>query len=395
MGGPRYETKNEAGVTYSLRSVRRLLVFTCFAALLAGCATQPRQIYSAAEQLAATPPGFLDIRMTTSDPKAVDELVSAIREMRARRGTPIEVLSLSGGGANGAYGAGVLYGWSERGDRPQFDIVTGVSTGALAAPFAFLGPDHDEILKRAYTGGYTQRLLDFQGFLALFRPGLYSGRPLSNLVETFIDESLVAAVAREHEKGRRLLVATSNLDTQDLALWNLGAIAATAAPNSVALFRQVLLASASVPGIFPPVMIDVVSRGRHFSEMHVDGSTNTSFVAVPESLLFSERSRAGSPTGNLYVLINGKLKSEFSITPLSTLPILERSYDTMSKVNTRIALQAVASFGKLSGVAVALSYIPESTPTSPLDFDKVRMTALFDLGRRQALAKKAWEPVGH
>jgi hypothetical protein len=140
-------------------------------------------------------------------------------------------------------------------------------------------------------------------------------------------------------------------------------------------------------------MIDVESNGRHFAEMHVDGSTNTSFVAVPESLLFAERPSASTDTGNLYVLINGKLKNEFAITPLSTLPILERSYDTTSKVNTRIALQAVASFGKRSGVVVRLSYIPAGSETSPLDFDKTRMTALFDLGRSHALANEVWEPV--
>jgi hypothetical protein len=321
-------------------------------------------------------------------------MVTAIRDMRARRSTSLEVLSLSGGGANGAYGAGLLYGWSERGDRPTFDIVTGVSTGALAAPFAFLGRDYDEILKRAYTGGYTRSLLDFRGLLALFRPGLYSGRPLAQLVETFIDEQLVAAVSKEHEKGRQLLVATTNLDTQDLVLWDLGAIAATGGSSSIALFRNVLMASASVPGIFPPVMIEVESHGRRFEEMHVDSSTITSFVAVPEPLLFLELSAPNAPPGNLYVLINGKLKSEFSITPLSTLPILERSYDTTSKVNTRIELQAVASFGKRTGFAVGLSYIPEGTETSPLDFDKARMTALFELGRHRALTGQAWQSVG-
>lgn len=370
-------------------------LFSAFLALvLAGCATQQRQIFSATEQSAASPTGFSQIRMTTSDPEAIDKMVATIRALRSGRSSSLEVLSLSGGGANGAFGAGVLYGWSERGDRPTFDIVTGVSTGALAAPFAFLGRDYDGVLKQAYTGGYTRSLLDFQGLLALFRPGLYSGRPLAKLVETFIDGKLVDSVGREHGKGRRLLVATTNLDTQELVLWDMGAIAAVGGSSSVTLFRDVLVASASIPGIFPPVMIEVESHERRFTEMHVDGSTITSFVAVPESLLFSEPQPANAPPSNLYVLINSKLESEFDITPLSTLPILERSYDTTSKVNTRIALQAVASFGKRAGFAVGLSYIPAGTETSPLDFDRARMMDLFEVGRRQALTNRLWQSVG-
>lgn len=381
-------------MTYRPRFFGHLLFVTLVAILLAGCAAQSRQPFSAADQMIAAPPGYSNIRVATSDPRAVDALVSAVKSLRAAREASLSILSLSGGGANGAYGAGVLYGWSERGDRPSFDIVTGVSTGALTAPFAFLGREYDEVLRLAYTGGYTRGLLDFRGLLALFRPGLYSGRPLAHLVETFIDEPLVAAVAREHEKGRLLFVATSNLDTQDLVLWNLGAIAASRRDDSVALFRKVLLASSSVPGIFPPVMIDVEANGRRFAEMHVDGSTITSFVAVPESLLFSVPGPTKSPAGDLFVLINGKLRSEFEITPLATLPILERSYDTTSKVNTRIELQAVANFVKRSGFTVRLSYIPEGTKTSPLDFDKARMTSLFDLGRQNALAAKVWQEVG-
>ncbi|MGE4063215.1 MAG: DUF1003 domain-containing protein [Rhodospirillaceae bacterium] len=375
-------------------AVQNLVRCACFALLLAGCATQQRQPFTLVEQIAATPPGFSEIRMSTSDPAALDELVTSVRTMRTRSTAPLQVLSLSGGGANGAFGAGVLYGWSERGDRPAFDIVTGVSTGALAAPFAFLGRDYDEVLKHAYTGGYTRGLLDFQGLLALFRPGLYSGAPLARLVETFIDEAIVSAVAHEHQKGRWLIVATTNLDTQDLVLWDMGAIAATGGPSSLALFRRILLASSSVPGIFPPVLIDVEANGRRFSEMHVDGSTVTSFVAVPESLLFADQAPATGATGNLYVLVNGKIDREFAVTPLSTLPILERSYDTTSKVNTRIELQAVANFGKRSGFELSISHIPQGVATSPLDFDRNRMTALFDLGRSYALEDAAWEHVG-
>ncbi|MGE3334916.1 MAG: patatin-like phospholipase family protein [Rhodospirillaceae bacterium] len=369
----------------------RQIAATLFTLGLAGaCAAPARVAYTAAEQRGAVPPGFDHVRLSISDRAEAEKLVEYFRAERAARGRPLEILSLSGGGANGAFGAGVLYGWSQHGDRPSFDIVTGISTGALAAPFAFLGPAYDEALKAGYTSGQSADLLDFLGLLAFFRPSLFSGHPLERLVEGLIDDKVVAAVAKEHQGGRRLLVGTTNLDTQTLTLWDMGAIAGAGGPRATELFRKVLIASASVPGVFPPVMVEVEASGRRFSEMHVDGSAISSFFAVPDPLLLWTDQNAASLKARLYVLINGALDEEFAVTPNKTLSILERSFDVASKTNTRTELAAVAAFAERNGLALRVSHVPPGLNPSPLDFNQQRMTALFEQGRAAGAAGSAW-----
>lgn len=361
--------------------------------LTSACAAPARIVYTAAEQRAAVPPGFADVRLSISERAEAEKLIDVFRAERAARGRPLEILSLSGGGANGAFGAGVLYGWSQHGGRPTFDIVTGISTGALAAPFAFLGPAYDEALKAGYTGGGSANLLDFEGLFAFFRPSLFSGRPLERLVEDLIDDKVVAAVAKEHRAGRRLLVGTTNLDTQSLTLWNMGAIASVGGANATRLFRKVMIASASVPGVFPPVMVDVEADGRRFAEMHVDGSAIASFFAVPDSLLLWTDQESAGLKARLYVLINGALDEDFAVTPNKTISILQRSFDVASKTNTRTELTAVAAFAERNGLTLRVSHVPPGVNSSPLDFNQQRMTALFEQGRSAGAAGTAWESL--
>jgi len=363
------------------------------AALLTACAAPARLSYTADEQRLATPPGFPDVRISAAEHDGATRLMTFFQRERVARAEALQVLAISGGGANGAFGAGVLYGWTQRGDRPVFDIVTGISTGALTAPFAFLGPAYDNELKTAYTSGQSANLLDFRGLLALFRPSLFKGRPLERLVDDLIDDALVAAVAKEHQSGRRLLVGTTNLDTQMLTLWNMGAIAAVGGPQATALFRSVLTASASVPGVFPPVMIDVESGGRRFAEMHVDGSAISSFFAVPEPLLLRTDAASSGRKANLFVLVNGALDKDFAVTPNETVAILRRSIDAASKTGTRTELAAVAAFAARNNIDLQVSYVPPGVNPSPLDFDQARMSALFEQGRAASAGRAAWRKV--
>ncbi len=372
----------------------RLLAALMFTLGFAGaCATPPRLTYTAAEQRAAVPPGFVDVRISASAPEGAERLMTFFQRERVTHDRPIEVLAISGGGANGAFGAGVLYGWTQRGDRPAFDVVTGISTGALAAPFAFLGSTYDDELKAGYTDGQSSKLLDFRGVLALFRPSLFSGRPLEELVDGLIDDAMVAAVAKEHQAGRRLLIGTTNLDTQSLTLWNMGAVAAVGGPAATKLFREILIASSSVPGVFPPVMIEVEAGGRRFAEMHVDGSAISSFFAVPEPLLLWTGEDDLPHRANLYVLVNGALDTDFAVTPNETVAILRRSIDAASKTNTRTELAAVAAFAERNDVDLWVSYVPPGLSPSPLDFDQARMSALFEQGRAAAAGGAAWRGV--
>ncbi len=203
-------------------------------------------------------------------------------------------LAISGGGENGAYGAGLLTGWTALGTRPEFKGVTGVSTGALIAPFAFLGPAYDAQLERFYTTIDRGDVMRSRGLItALLRDSLYDSTPLLNLIRGALTPEMVAAIGREYsEKGRLLLVGTTNLDVPVGVLWNIGDIAASGRQDATELIAKILLASASIPGAFPPVMIDIESGGHHFQEMHVDGGTVAQVMLYPPSLRLSLRPRA-------------------------------------------------------------------------------------------------------
>lgn len=375
---------------YTARLLATLFVTFIF---VAACASPPRVPFTLAEQRMAVPPGFADVRISASEQEGAERLMTFFQRERMTRDRPLEILALSGGGANGAFGAGVLYGWTQRGDRPAFDVVTGISTGALAAPFAFLGSDYDDELKSGYTDGQSSNILDFLGVLALFRPSLFSGGPLETLVQDLIDDTLVAAVAKEHAAGRRLLIGTTNLDTQSLTLWNMGAVAAVGGPRATKLFRSILIASSSIPGIFPPVMIEVESGGRRFAEMHVDGSAIASFFAVPEPLLLWTAQEKLPHPANLYVLMNGALDADFEVTPAETIAILRRSVDVAGKTNNRTQLAAVAAFAGRNNVDLRVSSVPPGVRPSPLDFDQKRMSALFEYGRQAASNGAAWRSL--
>ena len=303
----------------------------------------------------------------------------------------LKVLSLSGGGANGAYGAGLIYGWSESSVRPTFDVVTGVSTGALAAPFAFLGPSWDEELKDAYTSPQTENLISFRSFAAAFNPSLFSSKRLDELVTGYVTPELLTAIAAEHAKGRRLLVATTNLDTQQTVIWDMGAIATEGGEDAKELFKDVLVASASIPGVFPPVLLPgMVGTGQIIAEMHVDGGVNVPYLAIPEELMLWTSPNPRTAASQLYVIVNGQAGRNFGTTRGSLSGILSRTYDSMSKASLRTHLALTASFSHRNNVEFSFTAIPDNVQASALAFDQETMTALFEVGRERGRDGSAW-----
>lgn len=231
-----------------------------------------------------------DIRSSDPDQTAfVDWLQDHVGDARASSPDgSLNILALSGGGAGGVFGAGALKGLTLSGARPTFQIVTGVSTGALIAPFAFLGPEWDDELEAAYTGGASAELLDSVGLFSLFRVGIVNDANLRKLVSDYISPELVAAVAAESAKGRILLVATTNLDAEAPVFWDMGAIARQGGEDARRMFIDVLVASSSVPGAFPPVMIPVRDSSGAHDEMHVDGGVTVPFFLFPEVAFISD-----------------------------------------------------------------------------------------------------------
>lgn len=356
---------------------------------VAGCGSIARSPDGVVRLMDASLAPTADPRIRASDAERLEVLATDLTT-RLDASHQTAILALSGGGANGAYGAGVLVGWTDRGDRPVFGVVTGVSTGALAAPFAFLGSDWDDELQSAYTDGQTQGLLSWRSFAAFFAPSAFSPTDLRTLVEHHVTPRLLDAIAREHASGRRLLVATTDLDNQETVIWDMGIVATEGGPQGLQLFQDILVASASIPGVFPPVLIaGLDDRGRVVQTMHVDGGVNTPFLGIPEGLL-NWTPDAGKARGPFYVLINGQVMRSRTVTPGRLRDILGRSYDSMSKANLRTQLAVTAEFAQRSGMPLLIAAIPQGIEASSLDFDPESMRGLFDAGRRSAALGEAW-----
>jgi hypothetical protein len=317
-----------------------------------------------------------------------------------------DYLALSGGGQNGAFGAGLLCGWTVSGKRPTFKIVTGISTGALIAPFAFLGPEYDGVLAEMYTTVSTRQILKRRGLLSfLLSDALADDAPLRALVERHIDERFLDRVAEEHRKGRLLIVGTTNLDAERPVIWFLGGIAASGHPDALRLFRDVLVASASLPGIFPPVMIEVEANGRHFEELHVDGGVSSQMFMYPAALdlrrlfaeLHAERRRS------VYVIRNGKTIPEGSVVARRALSIAERALTCLILSQSVGDLYRIYLGCQRDGFEFHYAAIPADfhhEKHEPFDTDYMR--DLFEVGYHLAAQGDPWhdappgfETLGH
>ena len=313
------------------------------------------------------------------------------------------VLALSGGGGSGAYGAGVLTGWTATGDRPKFKIVTGVSTGALIAPFAFLGPAYDDALEHAFT------TIEDEGDIVTRRPlitlptaeSLALSQPLINRIKDSIDEDTVAALAEEHRKGRRLYIGTTNLDAERFTVWNIGAIAQS---GDVDLIRKVILASASIPGIMPPVLFDVAVDGARFDEMHVDGGIQSQFflpidVIDLDAAMASAIARGfeGKPKPRLYIIRNARFAPEAGFAERRLGPIIKRSVSALIQSMGRLDLAQIFAFSKARGSDLFYTEVPDDfTWNSEDEFDGPEMRRLYQKGREIIQEPSPWRttPVG-
>jgi predicted acylesterase/phospholipase RssA len=311
------------------------------------------------------------------------------REMRPAQ--PFNILALSGGGADGAFGAGALIGLAQSGARPAFSVVTGVSAGALIAPYAFLGPAWDRELADAYTSGRAEHLLQPRGFGVFFGSSVYRGLPLKHLVEHYLTDALVQAVAREAASGRLLLVATTNVDTGETVVWDLGSIAMNGGQHAKALLRDVLIASASVPGLFPPVIIRIQERGRVFDEAHVDGTATTPFL-VPAGLAQQPPGYDLSPRPTtVYVIVDGRLSEEQRAVQLRFRAILSRSISVGLTHMMRTTLELTATSTELQGAHFEYAAIPAAYgDVTPFDFRTSTMRALFQYGYDCAQTGRFW-----
>lgn len=314
-----------------------------------------------------------------------------------KRPATTDILALSGGGANGAYGAGFLYGWSETKTRPQFRLVTGISTGALIAPFAFVGTACDGKLKDGYTTTSTRDLLAAKDLLHIINSdSAADNSAMITLLTKWIDADMIRAVAAGHAKGRRLYIATVNLDAQRLVIWDMGLIASSGSPNAPELFRQVMRASASIPIVFPPLYLDVVADGKKYDEIHVDGGTISQVFLWDAGLSIAEGTRQIGVSGpltpvRLFIIRNAILRPE----RMEVKPLLREV--GLRAVDTLIKSQGVGDLFRLyatcqrDGFDFNVAHIPNDFLLRPKEaFDKNYMTALFEVGRQEARQGYHW-----
>jgi hypothetical protein len=327
----------------------------------------PRTPFTAADQQVAAVANMPDARFWAD---------SETEYLRALPPKPGPWLILSTGGEDGAFGAGLLGGWSKAGARPEFSLVTGVSTGALIAPFAFLGARYDQQLRDAYTtisaidifevGGKGESFLDTW--------------PLHSLIEKRVTAELLKAIAEEHARGRRLFILTTNLDAGRPVAWDIGAIATRGDKAALALVRKIMIAAISIPGAFPPTFIAVEGNGRSFEEMHVDGGLADQFYIAPDSMLASTAT-SRLPATDFYIIANMKLNSDFQLTERTTLSILGRTVSAAIKFVTRNAIDRAYATAKRSGIGFHVAYVdPSFSAPARGAFDPDYMKALYEVG---------------
>jgi hypothetical protein len=362
---------------------------------LSGCVTAGREGPPQADLLReARVEGYgPDIRSSDPDQTAfVAWLQDHVGDARASSSDgSLNILALSGGGAGGVFGAGAMKGLTLSGARPTFQIVTGVSTGALIAPFAFLGPDWDDELEAAYTGGASAQLLDSVGLFSLFRVGIVNDANLRKLVSDYISPELVAAVAAESAKGRILLVATTNLDAEAPVFWDMGAIARKGGEDARRMFIDVLVASSSVPGAFPPVMIPVRDSSGAHDEMHVDGGVTVPFFLFPDVAFISDEKFEQLNGARIYVIVNGQLNPVQRSSRANTIAITLRASNVALTRMTRTELLLASSFAQRQGLTLRFTNIPGNYPFSgPFDFEAEPMRKLFDYATQCARSGRLW-----
>jgi predicted acylesterase/phospholipase RssA len=342
----------------------------------------PRAPFTAADDAAAAIPGMPDARFWAD---SVSDFEKALPPQ------PGPWLILSTGGGDGAFGAGLLNGLSAAGNRPDYAVVTGVSTGALMAPFAFAGPKYDEALKDAYTKITSADVFEVGSTGESF----VDSWPLKDLIAKQITPQLLADVAAAYQAGRRLFVVTTDLDAQRSVVWNMGAIAAHASDKTdgdaaLNLFRTVLLASGSIPGAFPPVLIDVEGNGKHFAEMHVDGGVGGQFFVAPPAMLASTGTDR-IPASQLYIVVNSELQPNFHVVDRATPMILSQAVGMAVQVDLRLMLDRTFVAAKSAGIGFNAATIPAGfSAPSRGPFDPNYMKALFDVGYAQGKSAAAF-----
>ena len=322
------------------------------------------------------------------------------RKKRGKHGRPppASFLALSGGGDNGAFGAGLLVGWTKAGNRPHFTTVTGVNTGALIAPFAFLGPKYDAALREVFTQSSPKDIFKKRPMTAaLFDDAMADSSPLLKTLGKYANQEMLREIAAEYKKGRFLLIATTNLDARQPVIWNIGSIAASGHPGALNIIKRIMVASAAVPGAFPPVMFDVEANGKKYQEMHVDGGATTQIFAYPANADVRKLVKEGvieRRKRTLYLIRNARLDAQWASVERRTLSIAGRAISSLIHSQGVGDLYRIYLTTRRDGIDFQLAYIPSSfKQVHKEEFDTAYMRKLFDLAYRMSSKGYPWQSI--
>jgi predicted patatin/cPLA2 family phospholipase len=387
-----------------IRSACGLLMLGLTASWTFGCASVPKRNPLPTDLVeSATIPGIEGARIWGDEvPYYADEFFAMTREetkatFPAWFGKQQHYLAISGGGAGGAFGAGLLKGWTEAGDRPEFQLVTGISTGALTAPFAFLGSEYDHLLEEIYTRYSTEDLLRKRKPITAFTSdALYNTKKMAELIARYYDDEIIDALAAEARKGRALNIGTTNLDVERPVIWRITTIAASDHPDRGDLIRSIILASASIPAAFPPVAIEVEANGQKYDELHVDGGTSSQVFLYPAAIRWDrvlEKSESPAPP-RVFVIRNSRIDPYAANVNRKLMPIAGRSIGALIRSQGVGDLYRIFSMAERDGLEFNLAYIPASFDEVPEEaFDVEWMRELFQLGYEMGKDGYSWMPA--
>jgi hypothetical protein len=372
--------------------------------LLSGCATRPPALPEAyADKL---PWGAIDLDIEKSGKYTLrDSLGSALIKKANDHGNsnetvPFNVLTLSGGGTRGAFGAGLLSGWTDNGDIPEFDIVTGVSTGAVMATFVFLGGDELEKVKTFYTKMYTKDIytsswLSFFGEAYLMNP-----KPLKKLFSNNFNEALLKRVADAHAKGRRLYIGTTNIDTGQQIVWDMGAIASSNRSDKYQRFSDIIYASSAMPIFLPPQYFSVDVEDEQYYQMHVDGGIYSHvfmiglFVNWNEILDFSDDANLDFDV-TLYTIANRKYRNRTAYDPVEQSPssVISAFIETETDLLFDRSMYRLYDSCMQKGIKFRMAAVPKEVNYVDVatEFNPEKMLKLFSVGYGFGLNGIKWQ----
>lgn len=387
-------------------SIKAACLITATLLVLQGCSMAPPRLPAVPSALTtkAEIPGMPGVRYVAGGDvaelnRAALESLRREQDYLARQGhqgplPPAVFVAISGGGDNGAFTAGLMNAWTATGTRPEFKLVTGISTGALIAPFAFLGPKYDATLKEVYTTLSPKDVLEPRSFFAgVLGDAMADNAPLLRLTRKSVNAEMLKEIAAEYAKGRWLLIATADLDARRPIIWDMGKIATYGGPEALDLFVKVMIASASIPGGFPPMMLDVEADGKRYQEMHVDGGIMAQVFAYPAVIRVNEQAAAAGVTRErrLYVIRNARQDTDWADVERNTMSIAARSVASLIHSQGIGDLYRIYATAQRDGVDFNLGFIPSSfNVPHKEEFDNAYMRALYDVGYEMMLKGFPW-----